>query len=138
MGRHIVFGLGETGNAFARYLTDKHIPFEVADSRESPRALAGFEHAFPNVQVHLGAFSELLYEDAEVFYMSPGLDPNIDFFKQARARGIKLCGDVELFKSQVTAPIVAITGTNGKSTVTAWLNHVGQLSDKTVLMGGNI
>lgn len=138
MARHIVFGLGETGQSFARYLQDKQIAFEAADSRESSPQLEQFKKDYPDVFVSAGPFDSHLYENADTFYLSPGLDPKQSFFAEASNRGIKLCGDIEVFKQEAQAPIVAITGTNGKSTVTAWLNHVGSFSNKVVAMGGNI
>ena len=136
--KNIIFGLGQTGQSFARWLTKQKIHFEIADSRQYPKYLAYFRKNYPKVLLHLGPFSEVLYEGAQCFYLSPGIDPSEIFFQNAKKRGIKLINDIALFLQQIQAPVVAVTGTNGKSSVTAWVHHMGSFSKKNVLMGGNI
>lgn len=136
--QHIILGLGETGLSFARYLSQHGFEFSVMDSRDEPPGLDYFKSHYPNSPCLVGGFDEAIIAEAHTLYLSPGIDTTQSLFESARQKGVRFKGDAELFVANAQAPVIGITGTNGKSTVTAWLNHIGTFSKKRVVMGGNI
>ena len=134
----IIIGLGKTGLACARYFFQKKIPFIINDSRDNPPGLTEARQEFPGIEIVLGGFDEKILEQAEELVISPGvalLEPAIA--KQI-ARGVLIIGDIELFAEQVRAPVIAITGSNGKSTVTSLVGEMAKYSGLDVKVGGNI
>ncbi|HZE59719.1 MAG TPA: UDP-N-acetylmuramoyl-L-alanine--D-glutamate ligase [Burkholderiales bacterium] len=129
--RVLVLGLGDTGLSVARWAEQHGARVRVADTREAPpRQFAG--------DVRLGAFTPVLLEEVDLICISPGLslaDPLID---EALARGLPVLGDVELFAWQNRAPVLAVTGTNGKSTVTALAGHLLKTAGVDAEIAGNI
>jgi UDP-N-acetylmuramoylalanine--D-glutamate ligase len=85
-----------------------------------------------------GGFDAALLEDADLVVLSPGVAPVGPFFDAARARGLPLIGDIELFARAARAPVAAITGTNGKSTVTTLLGQMAERAGRAVRVGGNL
>jgi UDP-N-acetylmuramoylalanine--D-glutamate ligase len=92
----------------------------------------------PEIRVSVGGFDLSLLEGASKLVLSPGISPHEPIVKQARARGIAVLGDIELFARKALAPIAAITGTNGKSTVTTLVAKMAQSSGRRTLAGGNL
>lgn len=137
-----VIGLGQTGLSCVRYLLNQGRTIEVFDTREQPPGLAELntlaEQAGSDVKIHLGplAIDQLLAMDLLV--ISPGINRNQLPLQLAVDAGIPLVGDVELFAWQVTKPVVAITGSNGKTTVTRLVGDLLAASGKQVAVGGNI
>ena len=117
-GRSIVVGLGRTGLSCARYLEARGLNFAVTDSRPTPPEAAALDRLAPGAQVSFGAFDESLLDGATQIIVSPGVSMREPFLMSAAVRGIPIIGDIELFVREARAPIAAITGTNGKSTVT--------------------
>ncbi len=133
-----VIGLGVTGLSVARFLKTKNVDFTLLDSRDNPPEGDEFKKNYPNVPVHCGEFELTQFENARLIILSPGVDPNQSVLTQLRERGVELIGDIELFARYNTTPVLAITGTNGKSTVTAWLSACLERAGFKVGMGGNI
>jgi UDP-N-acetylmuramoylalanine--D-glutamate ligase len=129
----VIVGLGKTGVSFAHYLAQKNIPFVVMDSRTSPPGLAVFRHAFPTVPIHLGEFDRDLINTAAELYMSPGINPHDGIFA-----GKLIYSDIEVFAREATAPIIAITGTNAKGTVTTLVGEMIKAAGLRPCVGGNI
>jgi UDP-N-acetylmuramoylalanine--D-glutamate ligase len=92
----------------------------------------------PEAEVHFGAFDEALLDDANRVIASPGVSLREPFMMSAAIRGVPIIGDIELFAREAQAPIAAITGTNGKSTVTTLVAKMGEAAGKRVLAGGNL
>lgn len=136
--RKVVVGLGLTGVSCARYLTRKRQPFSVVDSRDQPPGLEAFKNEFPDVPLALGEIDDESLAGAAQLVVSPGVPLDEPAIARAIANGILVCGDVDLFRREVKAPIVAITGSNGKSTVTTLLGEMVAKSGKKVAVGGNI
>ena len=88
--------------------------------------------------MRLGGFDLSLLEGASQVLMSPGVSLEEPIAAQARARGIEVLGDIELFARAVRAPVIGITGTNGKSTVTSLVAHMAATAGRRVLAGGNL
>ena len=116
--RVLVVGLGKTGFSCARYLSEKGIEVAVTDSREHPPALDELQEAYPDIAVFVGGFSSEAFKRATCLIVSPGISLREPLIAEARARGAEIFGDIELFARNAKAPVIAITGSNGKSTVT--------------------
>ena len=137
-GLTLVVGLGLTGLTCARFLAARGEAFAVADSRANPPGLDELRREFPQVEVYLGEFDRDLFGRAARLLLSPGVAPQEHAVLEAQQAGVEVLGDIELFARHAAAPVVAITGSNGKSTVTALLGAMAQQAGKSVLVGGNI
>lgn len=131
-----IFGLGITGYSCVRFLnsTDR---LTVVDTRSAPPFAEQTRTHFPKVEMILGATDAAPFA-ADRIIVSPGLPTSHCLLKAARERGIPLVSDIELFAEHATAPVVAITGTNGKSTVTALTGELLRASGLDVGVGGNL
>lgn len=134
----LVVGLGKTGLSCVRFLIANGIPVAVTDSRDNPPGLELLCDEFGQVEYSVGGFDNNLFKWARRLLVSPGVSVNEPLIVDARERGVEVVGDVELFARLAKAPIVAITGSNGKSTVTALVAEMVKGAGKNVLMGGNI
>ncbi len=137
-GRTVVVGLGRTGLSCARYLQSRGVSFAVTDSRSSPPESAALRQIAPQAQVSFGAFDESLLDGATRLVVSPGVSLREPFLVNAVRRGLPIAGDIELFAREAKAPIAAVTGTNGKSTVTTLVASMAAAAGKQVLAGGNL
>lgn len=135
---HLVIGLGATGLSCVRYLVLKNIPVAVADTRENPPKLAEFQCEFPNVPVYLGKFSNEVFSKAAVLVVSPGVSLEEPCIKQCIEKNIPVIGDVEIFARDAKASIVAITGSNGKSTLTTLMGELIKNAGHSAIVCGNI
>jgi len=138
MKKKLVMGIGETGFSCARYFTDKNIPFFMWDSRENPSMLDKFRYSYPDIDLIIGDMSDDVIAICDQIVVSPGVALTNKIILKARDFGIDIVGDVELFCREVVTPIVAITGTNGKTTVTTMLGMIADQSGVNVAVGGNI
>ena len=134
----LVVGLGQTGLACARFLAQQGERFAVADSREIPPGIDELKRELPDVECHCGELDEALLLSAERLLLSPGVAPQHPAIATAINAGIEVLGDIELFARNADAPVVAITGSNGKSTVTTLVGEMAKADGKNVRVGGNI
>ncbi len=134
----LVVGLGQTGLACARFLAAQGESFAVVDSRLEPPGIEELRRELPQVPVYLGPFNAEIFGSATRLLLSPGIAPQEPVVAEAEAKGIEVIGDIELFARHARAPVVAITGSNGKSTVTALLGDMAEHAGRQVLVGGNI
>lgn len=133
----VVVGLGVTGLSCARWLSARGLRIAVTDSRETPPCLAALRRELPTVPVHAGGLDTALLARTGTVVVSPGIavsDPRI----AAALAGRDVIGDIELFARAVTAPVVAITGSNGKSTVTTLVGAMCTAAGRRVAVGGNL
>ncbi|MGH8141612.1 MAG: UDP-N-acetylmuramoyl-L-alanine--D-glutamate ligase [Steroidobacteraceae bacterium] len=137
-GSAVVVGLGKTGASAARYLLARGLRVAVTDSRVDPPGRALLAGSAGQVTVRTGGLDAALLAQADMVVLSPGVAPVGSFFDSIRARGIPMLGDIELFARAVHAPVAAITGTNGKSTVTTLLAQMAQRAGLAVRAGGNL
>lgn len=135
---HVIVGLGATGLSCARYLKQNNIPFAITDSRENPPQLAAFQKDHPDVQVSLGKLDADLLASAASIIISPGMSLHEPVIAEQIKRGKSVIGDIELFVRAVKAPIIAITGTNAKSTVTTLVGKMAEAAGYQVQVGGNL
>lgn len=135
----MIIGLGETGLSCARYFTRLKLPFTLLDSRLNPPKLSEFQKEFPHVAYHLGPFNPIHFQDCTELIVSPGVDPNEkNISKAIKQYKLKPLGDIELFAQHAHAPIIAITGSNAKGTVTSLVGDMIRQANLKVAVGGNI
>ena len=136
--KDLVFGLGSTGLSIARYLARNDINAIYVDSRDEPPGLAELEGICPDAKVVVGDTPEKLLKQASRVIASPGISDSDSFLKAARDSGVEIVSDIELFVAEAQAPFVAVTGSNGKSTVTTLLSLMCEAAGKTGLAGANL
>jgi len=137
--RTLVVGLGETGLSVARFLSRQGVPVAIVDSREQPPGLERLRTELPaDVALFLGEFNDEAFERAQQIVISPGVSRDEPQIAAAVARQVPVIGDIELFARTVTAPVIAVTGSNGKSTVVTLLGAMARRAGLDVRVGGNI
>jgi UDP-N-acetylmuramoylalanine--D-glutamate ligase len=136
--RALVLGLGRTGLSSARYLDRKGLQVRVADTRSQPPGIAALREQVPAAEVRTGAFESALLDGVSQVVISPGLSLREPVATEAVSRGLPVVGDIELFAREARAPVAGVTGTNGKSTVTALLAELANAAHCTAIAGGNI
>jgi UDP-N-acetylmuramoylalanine--D-glutamate ligase len=134
----VVIGLGKTGLSCIRYLLQQGYNIAVIDSRENPPCLEEFKKNFSQVPLILGAFDANLLAQAKELIVSPGLSLQEPSIAKQISKGILAIGDIELFARYAIAPIVGVTGTNGKSTVTTLVGERARNAGLNVRVGGNL
>ncbi|MFW5426606.1 MAG: UDP-N-acetylmuramoyl-L-alanine--D-glutamate ligase [Methylophagaceae bacterium] len=134
----VIVGLGQTGLSCARFLTQKGFAVAIMDTREQPPALETIQQEYPEILVKTGGFDASWMQQADMIVLSPGVDPRNENIEDAHKSGVEIVGDVELFARYANAPIIAITGSNGKSTVTTLLADMAQQAGRKIKVGGNL
>ena len=139
-GMHIVvFGLGRTGESLVRFLLDRGARVSVTDSRPAHMVGKPAERtAKLPVSMQLGAHDEKIVESADWIVLSPGVPHTLGILEGAKRAGVPVIGEIELASRFVDEPIVAITGTNGKSTVTRLVGRMLEYSGMSIFLGGNL
>ena len=149
-GKHVlVLGLGESGLAAALWCLRRGARVRVADTRAVPPYLAELRRrvagAGPGPEFVAGEFDKALLGGIDLLVLSPGLSGGLLVVTHARAAGIPVVGEIELFARALrgldgvlASPVLAITGTNGKTTTTALTGHLLRATGKTVAVAGNI
>ncbi len=135
---YLVVGLGLTGYSVAVYLLENGYRCRIQDTRDIPPYLAQLKARFDNTNFHAGPLNTELTDWADVIVVSPGLSSRQPVLVSAVEAGKTLLGDVELFARLVNKPVVAITGSNGKSTVTTLVGAMIAGDNNKVAVGGNI
>lgn len=135
----VVVGLGRTGFAVARFLHQQGARIVATDTADEPtlgdRVKTLRDMA---IEVELGAHRSSVFQKSDLIVISPGVSHTIAPIVQARSRGVQVVGEVELAARFIQAPIIAVTGTNGKTTTTELLGQMLQNSGITAFVGGNI
>ena len=137
-GEALVVGMGRTGLSCARYLHEKGYRVRAVDSRRHPPMEAALRARLPEVALTSGSLEPDAVAGIDLCVVSPGVSPHDALVCEARQRGIDVVGDVELFARATAAPVVAITGSNGKSTVTTLVGEMLRSAGLDVAVGGNI
>jgi UDP-N-acetylmuramoylalanine--D-glutamate ligase len=141
----LVLGLGESGLSMVKWLHQAGARLRVADTRATPPGLEAVQ-ALGAIDLQLGALTEATFDGIEMIAISPGVPMAQPWVQAAQARGVPVIGDIELFawalqqrQAQGYAPkVVAVTGTNGKTTVTAMVEKLSLRAGKKALACGNI
>ena len=137
----LIIGLGKTGLACAQYLAFQGERFQVADSRQHPPFLDQLTSEQPDTPIHLGEFAHDLCLSASQIILSPGVSLKEPALVAAANAGIPIRSDIDLFAQAARAagvPIVAITGSNAKSTVTSLVGEMAKAAGLNVAIGGNL
>jgi UDP-N-acetylmuramoylalanine--D-glutamate ligase len=134
----LIVGLGLTGLSVLRYLHRLGEPVIVVDSRDIPPRMQEFRENFSDIPLYTGRFDEQLFLRARRIVVSPGVSLALPVLRRAREQGIEISGDIDLFAHEVSAPVVGITGSNGKSTVTTLLTAMANEAGLNAVAGGNI
>ncbi|MBI5793100.1 MAG: UDP-N-acetylmuramoyl-L-alanine--D-glutamate ligase [Rhodocyclales bacterium] len=147
-GRHVlILGLGESGLACARWCARAGARVRVADTRTAPPYLDELKRRVASADFRPGEFDKDLLEGVDLLVLSPGLSGGLMVVIHARADGIPVLGEIELFAHALrdmnasrshVPPVLAITGTNGKTTTTALTGHLLRATGRTVGVAGNI
>ena len=134
----VIVGLGDTGLSCVKYFSSMGEKVKVVDSRDEPPGLAALIEAYPDVEYELGDFNVETFVTAKQLVVSPGLSIRSVEIEAAKEAGVVITGDIDIFSKQVTAPIIAVTGSNGKSTVVAILAEILRKAGKNFGLGGNL
>jgi UDP-N-acetylmuramoylalanine--D-glutamate ligase len=134
----VIVGLGDTGLSCVKYFSSMGERIKVVDSRDEPPGLAALIEAYPDVEYELGDFNVETFVTAKQLVVSPGLSIRSVEIEAAKEAGVVITGDIDIFSKQVTAPIIAVTGSNGKSTVVAILAEILRKAGKNFGLGGNL
>ncbi|MFW5439753.1 MAG: UDP-N-acetylmuramoyl-L-alanine--D-glutamate ligase [Methylophilaceae bacterium] len=138
--RVLVLGLGETGLSALRWLIAQGADVSVADTRENPPGVGFVRSEMADVDIHLGTLDHDLLNSAELIVVSPGIALSEPAIQGAINAGIAVVGDVELFANYrpTSAKVIAITGANGKSTVTTLVGKMCKAAGLKTIVAGNI
>lgn len=134
----LIVGLGASGLSCARFLRYCGESFTVVDSRVSPPGLENLQKEMPEVQSFCGGFDSPVMRSAKRILLSPGISLKDPYIAAALQRGADIFGDIELFARNADAPVVAVTGSNGKSTVTMLVGDMAKAAGLNVRVGGNL
>ena len=139
--RYLIIGAGATGQSLARYFQRRGVAFSWVDSRADTSATAlDFGKGVKSID---GGFERCNFEQYDVLLVSPGISVNMPGIRQAQRAGAEIIGDIELFARELSAQkspplLIAVTGSNGKSTVVSWLASALSALDISVAVGGNL
>lgn len=131
----VVIGLGKTGLSCVDFLLKKQANVRVIDTRTNP---SGAEQLPQSIPLHTGGLNQQWLLDSDMIVISPGLAVKTPEIQTALSAGVEVVGDIELFCREADKPIIAITGSNGKSTVTTLTTEMAKADGLKVGMGGNI
>jgi len=148
----LVLGLGETGLSMARFLDRRGARVRVADTREDPPNLAALGEKVPQAELALGPYRDESFAGVDLIAISPGVPLAMSQVSAAAARGVPVVGDIELFAQALRAAdrgtravsqsppaqVLAVTGTNGKTTVTALAGAMCRRGGLATEVAGNI
>ena len=133
-----VIGLGATGYSVVRYLRARGLDVVVLDSKVEPPLAAKVKQNYPEVACYFGEFDYVNIANQSLIVASPGVALTEPLLKEAKYEGARIIGDVELFLEENSKPVIAITGSNGKSTVTTLVGDMCQAAGVAPLVAGNI
>lgn len=136
--RDLVYGLGASGLSIARYLARNDGNAIYVDTREQPPGLDTLKALRPDADVRLGVQTAEVLEGVTRIIVSPGIPDNDSLLATARKKSVTILSDIALFVDEARAPFVAITGSNGKSTVTTLVALMCEAAGKRSLAGGNL
>lgn len=134
----VIVGLGKTGYSCARYFRAKKIPFEIVDNSNKPSYLQQLKAEMPDIKVSAGTKWHIDPRVVHELVVSPGVPLKTREIVSAKKEGISITGDIDIFSRAANAPIIAITGSNGKSTVTSMVGEMAKRAGLRVGIGGNL
>ena len=137
-GMSLVLGMGGTGASYARFLAARGGQAVFADTRDAPPGAGGIRDAMPGAEVLTSTALTAVPDGVERILVSPGVDLRLPVIADARRRGLPILSDIDLFIQEAAAPVSAITGSNGKSTVTSMAGAMLAGAGIRTAVGGNL
>jgi len=134
----VVIGMGKTGIATARYLGNQGAKVAVTDEKQFDQWGGEFKQIAGEKWLEVGDYNARVLEGADMVVPSPGVPPNSDLLVEAQKKNIPVVSEIELAYWFLKVPVIAVTGTNGKTTTTTLLGEILRRSGKKVFVGGNI
>jgi len=134
----VVLGLGKTGFSAVAFFANQGVPVVAMDTREAPPYAEKIKESFSDIQLVLGGLDEEILKNAAEIIVSPGLPLSTPEIQSAIKAGVRVVGDIQIFAEHAKAPIVAITGSNAKSTVTTLVGEMAKAAGKNTAVGGNL
>ena len=136
--RRGILGMGHTGRSVARFWAAQGIPFIAMDTRADVGDDLTLRRELAGIESHFGEISENVLRQVDLLVVSPGIAMDSDVIGLAQSLNIEVRGDIDLFVSEAQAPVIGITGSNGKSSVTTFVGQLLTASGLTVSVGGNL
>ena len=136
--RRGILGMGHTGRSVARFWAAQGIPFIAMDTRADVGDDLTLRRELAGIESHFGEISETVLRQVDLLVVSPGIAMDSDVIGLAQSLNIEVRGDIDLFVSEAQAPVIGITGSNGKSSVTTFVGQLLTASGLTVSVGGNL
>ena len=133
----LVLGAGFTGRSVVRWLHGQGVPCTLADTRATPPGAADLRREWPGLPLRFGDAETLDPARFGTLVASPGLPADLPLLRRARAAGVPVVGDIELFARVVDRPVLAVTGSNGKSTVVDMVAAMARAAGRRPGLGGN-
>ncbi|TMG21704.1 MAG: UDP-N-acetylmuramoyl-L-alanine--D-glutamate ligase [Chloroflexi bacterium] len=134
----LVVGAARSGVALALHLTARGEQVRVVDRKPEAELLSTIAQMPSSVELRLGGYDDAVLEGVDIVYASPGVPWDSELLNQARAKGIPVSSEIDLFLKLCKGTVVGITGTNGKTTTTALTGEVLSAGERPVIVGGNI
>jgi len=134
----LIVGLGQTGLSCLRYFAARNENTIAFDTRKNPPQLKQIQSEFPDLKIYTQTIDENVLENVDEIIVSPGVSLELPILIKGKNLGKRIIGDMGIFAELAPAPIIAITGSNGKSTTTSLVYEILKSANKKVLMGGNI
>ena len=134
----VVIGMGKTGIATARYVGNQGAKVAVTDEKQFDQWGGEFKQIAGEKWLEVGDYNARVLEGADMVVPSPGVPPNSDLLVEAQKKNIPVVSEIELASWFLKVPVIAVTGTNGKTTTTTLLGEILRRSGKKVFVGGNI
>ena len=136
--RRCILGMGRTGRSVARYWKAQGIPFIAMDTRADLANDLTLRRELEGVEAHFGEVNEIVLRQVDLLIASPGIAMDSAVISLAQSLNIEVRGDIDLFAREVQAPVIGITGSNGKSTVTTFVGQLLTSCGLNVSVGGNL
>jgi len=133
-----VVGAARSGVALALHLTAAREAVRLADRKPASELQSAIAQLPPGVDLRVGGYDDRVLDGVDVVYASPGVPWDSELLNQARAKGIPVSSEIDLFLRLCKGSVVGITGTNGKTTTTALTGVVLEAGQRPVIVGGNI
>ncbi|MCP4672340.1 MAG: UDP-N-acetylmuramoyl-L-alanine--D-glutamate ligase, partial [Desulfobacula sp.] len=134
---YLIIGLGTSGISMAKFLNSKGYDVIATDIDDS-KAMVAKELNNLGIKTQIGFHDQKTFNHAKAIIPSPGIPLNNKFIKTALNNGVNLTGELDIFTKYNDLPVIAITGTNGKTTVTTLIGNILEQSRMNPFVGGNI
>ena len=136
--RRAILGLGTTGRSVARFWKSRGIPFIALDTRPEVANDLDLRRELVGVEAHFGEFDDALFDAIDLLIASPGIAMDSPELMKAQQAGVEVRGDIDVFVAETEKPVIGITGSNGKSTVTTFVGQLLESCGFSVALGGNL